>query len=229
MRLAGILFTLFALLPIAAVASQTSSTSVSVVKMRATIILKRDVWGDYSLSPKYFGELAHYASAHYRVVGPFFGIYPVDPDTVGGARQLHWSVAQQLGAARVSGASDDGYPSLDAATRDVFSGLELHQVDPVACLKSLGARVSPSPHELIPVKPVININMVDPRFIGSQDVLGGLDQRPNLAELTPGEFESLITNLFEKMGLETKQTRASRDGGVDCVAWDKREILGERL
>src|SRR5450755_3860252 len=116
MRLAGILFTLFALLPIAAVASQTSSTSVSVVKMRATIILKRDVWGDYSLSPKYFGELAHYASAHYRVVGPFFGIYPVDPDTVGGARQLHWSVAQQLGAARVSGASDDGYPNLDAAT-----------------------------------------------------------------------------------------------------------------
>ncbi len=37
-------------------------------------------------------------------------------------------------------------------------------------------------------------------------------------ELTPSEFESLITNLFEKMGLETRQTQASRDGGVDCVA-----------
>jgi restriction system protein len=113
--------------------------------------------------------------------------------------------------------------------RDTFSGLDLHRVDPVACLKSLGARVSPSPHELVPVPPVVNFNMVDPRFIGSRDVLGGLDQRPNLAELTPSDFESLITNLFEKMGLETRQTRASRDGGVDCVAWENRGILSGKV
>src|SRR5437899_2118821 len=68
--------------------------------------------------------------------------------------------------------------------------------------------------------------MVDPRFIEETDVLSELDQRPNLMELTPKEFESLITNLFEKMGLETRQTQPSRDGGVDCVAYDAPPILG---
>jgi restriction system protein len=48
-------------------------------------------------------------------------------------------------------------------------------------------------------------------------------------ELTPGEFESLITNLFQNMGLETKLTQASRDGGVDCVAFDARPILGGKV
>ena len=48
-------------------------------------------------------------------------------------------------------------------------------------------------------------------------------------ELSPSEFESLITNLFEKMGLETRQTQASRDGGVDCVAYDLRPIFGGKV
>jgi restriction system protein len=61
------------------------------------------------------------------------------------------------------------------------------------------------------------------------DVLGELEQRPNLMELSPSEFEHLITNLFAKMGLETKQTQASRDGGVDCVAFDNRPIFGGKV
>src|SRR5437867_7533810 len=71
--------------------------------------------------------------------------------------------------------------------------------------------------------------MVDPRFIDKTNVLAELDQRPNLADLSPGEFESLITNLFEKMGLETRLTQASRDGGVDCVAYDAIPIFGGRV
>jgi restriction system protein len=31
------------------------------------------------------------------------------------------------------------------------------------------------------------------------------------------------------MGLETKQTRSSRDGGVDVVAYDARPVLGGRV
>src|SRR5207237_1126702 len=53
--------------------------------------------------------------------------------------------------------------------------------------------------------------------------------RPNLMELTPREFEDLIGNLFSKMGLETKQTQLSQDGGVDVVAFDKRPILGGKV
>src|SRR6267142_1014574 len=64
---------------------------------------------------------------------------------------------------------------------------------------------------------------------GSTKMISAVDQRRNLMELTPVEFESLITNLFEKMGLETRQTQASRDGGVDCVAYDPRPIFGGKV
>jgi restriction system protein len=114
-------------------------------------------------------------------------------------------------------------------SRETFLQLNLNQVDPQACLTVLNASVSKSPTELAPVRPVLEFNMVDPRFIEEVDVLSGLDQRPNLMELTPSEFESLITNLFQKMGLETRLTQASRDGGVDCVAYDTRPIFGGKV
>jgi restriction system protein len=96
-------------------------------------------------------------------------------------------------------------------------------------LKGLDAALSKSPHELLPVRPILEFAMVDPRFVQESDVLGSLDQRPNLMELSPKEFESLISNLFEKIGLETRQTQASRDGGVDCVAYDPRPIFGGKV
>lgn len=114
-------------------------------------------------------------------------------------------------------------------TRDVFSTLDLAHVDPHACLRHLGAGVSKSPAELAPVRPVLEFDMVDPRFVEESDVLSGLDQRPNLMELSPKEFESLIQNLFTTMGLDARQTRPSRDGGVDCVAFDPRPIFGGKV
>lgn len=114
-------------------------------------------------------------------------------------------------------------------THEHFQGINLAMVDPHACLKGLNANVSSKPEELAPVRPVIEFNMVDSRFVEETDILSGLDQRQNLMELTPNEFENLITNLFSKMGLETRQTQASRDGGVDCVAYDPRPIFGGKV
>ena len=114
-------------------------------------------------------------------------------------------------------------------TRDVFGELDLARVEPLACLKHLSAGVSKSPSELAPVRPVLEFSMVDPRFVAESDALSELDQRPNLMELSPFEFEALIQNLFTKMGLEARQTRPSRDGGVDCVAWDPRPIFGGKV
>src|SRR6202041_4138142 len=114
-------------------------------------------------------------------------------------------------------------------TREVFSELDLPHVEPLACLKHLSAGVSKSPAELPPVRPVLEFDMVDPRFVAESDALSGLDQRPNLMDLSPTEFEALIQNLFAKMGLEARQTRPSRDGGVDCVAWDPRPIFGGKV
>ena len=114
-------------------------------------------------------------------------------------------------------------------TRDTFTEININQVDPAACLKYLNAGISKSPTELAPVRPVLEFSMVDPRFITETDTLGALDDRPNLMELTPQQFESLIQNLFEKIGLDTRQTRASRDGGVDCVAYNTDPILGGKV
>lgn len=92
-------------------------------------------------------------------------------------------------------------------TREVFQEIDLAHVDPLSCLRSLNASVSKSAAELGPVRPVLELNMTDPRFIQEGDVLSTLDQRPNLMDLTPGEFESLITNLFQAMGLESRHQK----------------------
>jgi restriction system protein len=123
------------------------------------------------------------------------------------------------------------YPCLITlmTTRASFMDRDFARIDPLACLLDLSASVSKNPAELAPVRPILEFDMVDPRFVEEADVLSGLDQRPNLMDLKPGEFESLITNLFAKMGLETRQTQPSRDGGVDCVAFDNRPVFGGKV
>lgn len=125
----------------------------------------------------------------------------------------------------------DTHPCLVSVrtTKDSFNELNLSRIDKLVCLRNLGAQVSSRPDEQLPVKPVVEFDMVDKRFIEQADVLSGIDSRPNLMELTPSEFENLVSNLFGKMGLETKLTRASKDGGVDAVAFDTRPILGGKV
>jgi len=115
------------------------------------------------------------------------------------------------------------------AIKSDFMQINLARVDKKSCLRNLGARVSPQPLEKQPVKPVVEFNMVDRRFIEQGDILGELESRPNLMELSPSEFETLTSNLFNRMGLETRLTRASKDGGVDVVAYDTRPVLGGKV
>lgn len=110
-----------------------------------------------------------------------------------------------------------------------FLTLRLDRVDKIVCLRNLGAQVSNRPDELQAIKPIIEFNMIDKRFIEQGDALSGLESRPNLLDLTPSEFEVLVSNLFSKMGLDTKLTRSSRDGGVDAVAFDTRPVLGGKV
>ncbi len=114
-------------------------------------------------------------------------------------------------------------------TRDRFSELNLARVDKRSCLRNLGAQVSPRPAEMQAVKPIVEFDMVDKRFVEASDILGDLEGRPNLMDLTPFEFENLVSNLFGRMGLDTRQTRSSRDGGVDCIAFDTRPVLGGKV
>ncbi|MBS0549360.1 MAG: restriction endonuclease [Proteobacteria bacterium] len=114
-------------------------------------------------------------------------------------------------------------------TAEKFRELDLSRVDKQVCLKNLGAQVSRRPDEAQPVKPIVEFQMADARFIDQQDLVSGLSSAANLMDLNPYEFEQLVANLFGKMGLESKLTRSSRDGGVDCVAYDARPVLGGKV
>ena len=113
--------------------------------------------------------------------------------------------------------------------KDEFLPLKLEKVDKLICLRNLGAQVSNRPDELQAIRPIVEFNMFDRRFVHQGDVLQSLESRPNLLDLTPTDFEILVSNLFTKMGLDTKLTCASRDGGVDAVAFDTRPILGGKV
>ncbi|CAH1685951.1 restriction endonuclease [Chelatococcus asaccharovorans] len=114
-------------------------------------------------------------------------------------------------------------------TREKFQEIDLSRVDKKACLKNLGAQVSRSPEEAQPVKPIMEFKMADARFVDQSDLISGLANAPNLMDLNPFEFENLVANLFGQMGLESKLTRSSKDGGVDCVAFDNRPVLGGKV
>lgn len=114
-------------------------------------------------------------------------------------------------------------------SKDAFRSIKLDRIEKSACLRGLGAKISSRPDELQAVKPIVDFDMVDKRFVDQGDAIALLESRPNLLDMTPSQFEALVANLFSAMGLDTKLTRSSRDGGVDAVAFDLRPVLGGKV
>jgi len=113
--------------------------------------------------------------------------------------------------------------------REPFLRINLAKVDPAACLRRLNASISPRPEFLEPVRPVLDFDQVDKRFVDELDVLADLDQRPNLLTLAPERFEQLIWDLFTKLGLEMQRVRTAPDGNVECLANDPRPFFGGKV
>ena len=115
------------------------------------------------------------------------------------------------------------------AMRDAFAEIILDEpeLDPKACLKGyLNAMISPHPYDLEPVEPVLKFDLSKYKFVEEMDVIAGLDSRPDLLALTPGEFEHLTRRLFEAMGMTSWKTQDSKDDGVDAVAVNEDPIVG---
>jgi restriction system protein len=118
------------------------------------------------------------------------------------------------------------------ATREKFDELILTEprFDPIASIKRhFFAAISQHPEEFKPIEPVMPFSRADPRVIQAIDVISALDQRPNLLDLTPKEFESFVQNLFTNMGYETDQFRASGDGGIDCMAYKRDPVAPMKI
>lgn len=119
------------------------------------------------------------------------------------------------------------------ARKDEFIQIELGNVDPKACFKSLKGVGSSKLSGITAVQPLVQVNKNDKRFVSSFDIAHTLDEGSNLAIMDWEEFEHLIRELFEKEfranGGEVKVTQASRDGGVDAVAFDPDPIRGGKI
>jgi restriction system protein len=111
------------------------------------------------------------------------------------------------------------------AERETFENLNLDGVKAASCLHRLNAIVSPHPYDLVPVRPVWTFDPSRYKFVREQDVVAGLDHRPDLLQLTPTEFEHLIRRLYAAMGLKSWVTQASKDEGVDAIAVNEDPVL----
>jgi restriction system protein len=117
--------------------------------------------------------------------------------------------------------------------KEEFEEIDLRNVDPKACFKNLKGVGSSKLAGITPIQPILQISKSDRRFIQSYDVTNELDASTNLAAIDWEDFEHLIRELFEKEfsanGGEVKVTQASRDGGVDAIAFDPDPIRGGKI
>lgn len=119
------------------------------------------------------------------------------------------------------------------ADREAFDEINLGHVDPKACFRALKGVGSTKLHSITPVPPLQTLSRDDSRFVADQDVVEALDEGDNLAAMDWEEFEHLIREVFSREfsrdGGEVKVTRASRDGGVDAIAFDPDPIRGGKI
>ncbi|MBI4479286.1 MAG: restriction endonuclease [Acidobacteria bacterium] len=119
------------------------------------------------------------------------------------------------------------------AKKEEFLKIDLAQVDPKACFKALKGVGSSKLHSMTAVPPIMTINREDTRFIDARAVAGSVDDSTNLAAVDWEDFEHLIREVFEwefaKSGGEVRVTQASRDRGVDAIAFDPDPIRGGKV
>ena len=119
------------------------------------------------------------------------------------------------------------------ANREEIEAINLADVEPKACFKHLKGISSSRLYSLTPIAPILRINREDSRFIDSYAVADGIGEEDNLAAMDWEDFEHLVREVFEKefssTGGEVKVTRASRDGGIDAVAFDPDPIRGGKF
>ena len=116
------------------------------------------------------------------------------------------------------------------AKRDVFANLDLEKIDPVACFRELKGLSTPNMNAPTPIRPIMQLQTTDSRFVESRDVDLEVDPQSNLAAMDWEDFEHLIAQLMEwefaRAGVEVRVTRASRDRGVDAVMFDPDPLRG---
>lgn len=118
-------------------------------------------------------------------------------------------------------------------SRNDFEELNLSAIDSKAWFRGAKGISAASLAVITPVAPIVELKKDDSRFIEAYEVGDKLDDGYNIAAMDWQDFENLIREVFEKEfgsnGEEVKITQASRDGGVDAVAFDPDPIRGGKI
>lgn len=132
-----------------------------------------------------------------------------------------------------TGADIQPYVLSLTVSRSDFDSLNLSNIDPKAWFKSSKGVSAASVASVTPVAPIAQLNREDKRFVEGYEVESQIGAETNLAAMDWQDFENLIRELFEQEfsspGGEVKITQASRDGGVDAVAFDPDPIRGGKI
>ncbi|SHJ91534.1 restriction endonuclease [Anaerotignum lactatifermentans] len=117
--------------------------------------------------------------------------------------------------------------------RKSFEELNLFALDPETWFRSVKGISAVSLAHITPVAPILEMSQKDKRFVEGYSVADRLDDSINLAAMDWQDFENLIREIFEKEfsinGGKVKITQASRDGGVDAIAFDPDPIRGGKI
>jgi restriction system protein len=118
-------------------------------------------------------------------------------------------------------------------SQELFLSINLAKVDAKACFRQLKGVGSSKLYSLTPIAPIVELSRDDRRFVPSYEVAERLNEGYNLATMDWEDFEHLIREIFGKEfssgGGEVKVTQASRDGGVDAIAFDPDPIRGGKI
>jgi restriction system protein len=94
------------------------------------------------------------------------------------------------------------------------------------CLQRLGAIISPHPYEHEAIEPILDFDLSKFSFVEGLDAVATLDSRPNLLDMSPGNFEHLVRQIFVAQGAEGWTTTQSNDDGVDAVIAKRTALMG---
>lgn len=134
---------------------------------------------------------------------------------------------------KATGNDTDAFILSVRENKEYFSSLNLSAIDPKAWFRNSKGIAAASIANVTPVQPIQRINKEDSRFIEGYSVIDDVNEGMNIAAMDWQDFENLIREIFDKEfsgnGGEVKVTQASRDGGVDAVAFDPDPIRGGKI
>lgn len=127
---------------------------------------------------------------------------------------------------------DINYVSSLIVSPEEIRKFNLSKIEPLISFQSLKGQSSFVIDDIVPIFPKYTIDMNDKRVVETKEIIDNLQASSNLASMDWKDFESLITELFEKyfkkiwlIDIKISTTQWSKDLWVDAIAWNPDPVI----